>query len=78
MVLLQTLRRCHDDNTFHYLLCAYQNAETRCVLCVCSNWAPSHAVLGDPTATNEDVAALLRRCVSCMSFYCLQFDALHF
>lgn len=51
VALLKILSRCHGDPT-SYLLRFYQNAEDE----------PSNGVLSDPSATIQDVAALLRRC----------------
>lgn len=62
IALLETLHCLYGDPT-SFLLNVYANAELRrtLILCACSNCATSHGVLDDPTATNKDTVALLRR-----------------
>lgn len=62
IALLETLHCLYGDPT-SFLLNVYANAELRrtLILCACSNCATSHGVLDDPTATNKDTIALLRR-----------------
>lgn len=77
VALLETLRRCHGDLT-PFLLRFYQNTEPRRVLCAYSNARRRMAfynVLGDPTTTNEDAFALLRRC---RRLYCVYLGVLHY
>lgn len=62
IALLETLHCLYGDPT-SFLLNVYANAELRrtLILCACSNCATLHGVLDDPTATNKDTVALLRR-----------------